>query len=110
MKDEQKLSQSLTDEEKAHIKEVYANMLTWEQVLTVTIRQEINILNRLFTATADSQNFEVRAYAAETGHRLSLTHDLHCRIKNKFIKHDISIAHPQLEITIKDKKPHPLCR
>ncbi len=27
--------------------------------------------------TADCQNFEVRAYAAETGHRLSLTHDLH---------------------------------
>ncbi|MFC1503540.1 miniconductance mechanosensitive channel MscM, partial [Pseudomonadota bacterium] len=60
--------------------------------------------------TADCQNFEVRAYAEETGHRLSLTHDLHCRIKNKFIKHDISIAHPQLEITIKDKKPHPLNR
>ncbi|MCW8327465.1 miniconductance mechanosensitive channel MscM [Photobacterium sp. SDRW27] len=62
------------------------------------------------TLTADSQNFEVRAYAAETGHRLSLTHDLHTRIKNKFIQHNITIAHPQLEITIKDKQAHPLCQ
>jgi len=62
------------------------------------------------TLTADSQNFEVRAYAAETAHRLSLTHDLHNRIKTKFIRHNISIAHPQLEVTIKDKQAHPLCR
>ncbi|OLQ69475.1 hypothetical protein BIT28_21090 [Photobacterium proteolyticum] len=60
------------------------------------------------TLTADSQNFEVRAYAAETAHRLSLTHDLHNRIKTKFIQHNISIAHPQLEVTIKKKQAHPL--
>jgi potassium efflux system protein len=60
--------------------------------------------------TANCQNFEVRAYAAETGHRLSLTHDLHCRIKNKFIKHDISIASPQLEVSIKDKMAHPFAK
>ncbi len=62
------------------------------------------------TLTADSQNFEVRAYAAETAHRLSLTHDLHNRIKTKFIQHNITIAYPQLEVTIKDKQAHPLCR
>ncbi|MGF1790893.1 miniconductance mechanosensitive channel MscM [Photobacterium profundum] len=60
--------------------------------------------------TANCQNFEVRAYAAETGHRLGLTHDLHCRIKSKFIKHDISIASPQLEVSIKDKIPHPFAK
>lgn len=60
--------------------------------------------------TADAQNFEVRAYAAETGHRLSLTHDLHSRIKRKFLAHDISIAHPQLEIAIKKQQRHPLSR
>ena len=58
--------------------------------------------------TADSQNFEVRAYAAETAHRLSLIHDMHSRIKNKFIQHNIDIAHPQLEVAIKDRQPHPL--
>ncbi|QUJ68446.1 miniconductance mechanosensitive channel MscM [Photobacterium sp. GJ3] len=60
--------------------------------------------------TADAQNFEVRAYAAETGHRLSLTHDLHSRIKRKFLRHDISIAHPQLEVAIKKQQRHPLSR
>ncbi|WP_299014467.1 miniconductance mechanosensitive channel MscM [uncultured Photobacterium sp.] len=60
------------------------------------------------TLTADSQNFEVRAYAAETAHRLTLTHDLHNRIKNKFIRHHIDIAHPQLEVTIKNQQTHPL--
>ncbi|OAN13835.1 hypothetical protein A3K86_13810 [Photobacterium jeanii] len=60
--------------------------------------------------SADCQNFEVRAYAAETGHRLSLTHDLHCRIKRKFIDHNIDIAHPQLEIAIKNQKSHPFAR
>lgn len=54
--------------------------------------------------TADCQNFEVRAYAAETAHRLSLTHDLHSRIKDKFIRHNIPIAHPQLEVTIKENQ------
>ncbi|MGF1686609.1 miniconductance mechanosensitive channel MscM [Photobacterium japonica] len=51
--------------------------------------------------TADSQNFEVRAYAAETAHRLSLTHDLHNRIKQKFNHHGIDIAAPQLEVQMK---------
>ncbi|WP_232428122.1 miniconductance mechanosensitive channel MscM [Photobacterium marinum] len=60
------------------------------------------------TLTADSQNFEVRAYAAETAHRLSLTHDLHNRIKSKFIQHNIDIAHPQLEVTLKKRQMHPL--
>ncbi|MDO6498432.1 miniconductance mechanosensitive channel MscM [Photobacterium sanguinicancri] len=60
--------------------------------------------------SADCQNFEVRAYAAETGHRLSLTHDLHCRIKQKFIQHNIDIAHPQLEVAIKNQKSHPFAR
>ncbi|WP_330959180.1 miniconductance mechanosensitive channel MscM [Photobacterium sp. 53610] len=58
--------------------------------------------------TADAQNFEVRAYAAETGHRLSLTHDLHSRIKRKFLSHDIAIAHPQLEVAIKKQQRHPM--
>lgn len=53
------------------------------------------------TLTTDSQNFEVRAYAAETAHRLSLTHDLHNRIKDKFIAHGIEIASPQLEVQMK---------
>lgn len=57
--------------------------------------------------TADCQQFELRAYAAETGHRLSLTHDLHCRIKHKFMKHDVDIASPQLEITMKGQQLHP---
>ncbi|MCQ1060899.1 miniconductance mechanosensitive channel MscM [Photobacterium sp. ZSDE20] len=56
------------------------------------------------TLTADSQNFEVRAYAAETSHRLSLTHDLHNRIKEKFNLHDIQIANPQLEIQMKRRR------
>ncbi|MGF1726531.1 miniconductance mechanosensitive channel MscM [Photobacterium nomapromontoriensis] len=53
------------------------------------------------TLTADSQNFEVRAYAAETAHRLSLIHDLHNRIKQKFNHHGIEIAAPQLEVQMK---------
>ncbi|WP_258191793.1 mechanosensitive ion channel domain-containing protein [Photobacterium leiognathi] len=57
--------------------------------------------------TANCQQFELRAYAAETGHRLSLTHDLHCRIKNKFMKHHIDIASPQLEVTMKGQQYHP---
>ncbi|HIF9151953.1 TPA: miniconductance mechanosensitive channel MscM [Photobacterium damselae] len=57
---------------------------------------------------ANCQRFEVRAYAAETGHRLSLTHDLHCRIKNKFMDHSIMIAHPQLEVTMKKQELHPM--
>ena len=57
------------------------------------------------TLTADSQNFEVRAYAAETAHRLSLTHDLHNRIKQKFNHHGIQIANPQLEIQMKRRRP-----
>ena len=57
--------------------------------------------------TANCQQFELRAYAAETGHRLSLTHDLHCRIKNKFIKNHIDIASPQLEVTMKGQQYHP---
>ncbi|MDP2533051.1 mechanosensitive ion channel [Photobacterium damselae subsp. piscicida] len=57
---------------------------------------------------ANCQRFEVRAYAAETGHRLSLTHDLHCRIKNKFMDHNIMIAHPQLEVTMKKQELHPM--
>ncbi|KLV00271.1 membrane protein [Photobacterium aphoticum] len=56
------------------------------------------------TLTADSQNFEVRAYAAETAHRLSLTHDLHNRIKQKFNHHGIDIAAPQLEVQMKRRK------
>lgn len=56
------------------------------------------------TLTADSQNFEVRAYAAETAHRLSLTHDLHNRIKHKFNQHGIQIANPQLEIQMKRRR------
>ncbi|WP_052260551.1 miniconductance mechanosensitive channel MscM [Photobacterium gaetbulicola] len=56
------------------------------------------------TLTADSQNFEVRAYAAETAHRLSLTHDLHHRIKHKFNHHGIQIANPQLEIQMKRRR------
>lgn len=55
------------------------------------------------TLTADSQNFEVRAYAAETAHRLRLTHDLHNRIKNKFNANGIQIANPQLEIQMKHR-------
>lgn len=51
--------------------------------------------------TADSQNFDVRAYAAETAHRLSLIHDLHSRIKQKFNHHGIEIATPQLEVQMK---------
>ncbi|WP_318456746.1 mechanosensitive ion channel domain-containing protein [Photobacterium leiognathi] len=58
--------------------------------------------------TANCQQFELRAYAAETGHRLSLTHDLHCRIKNKFMKHHIDIASPQLEVTMKGQQYHPV--
>lgn len=57
--------------------------------------------------TADCQNFEVRAYAAETAHRLVLTHDMHSRIKRKFIEHEISIASPQLEVTVKKRQAHP---
>ncbi|MGF1679780.1 miniconductance mechanosensitive channel MscM [Photobacterium minamisatsumaniensis] len=59
------------------------------------------------TLTADSQNFEVRAYAAETAHRLTLTHDLHNRIKQKFNHHGIEIAHPQLEIEMKKRQSAP---
>ncbi|PSW18678.1 miniconductance mechanosensitive channel MscM [Photobacterium sanctipauli] len=59
------------------------------------------------TLTADSQNFEVRAYAAETAHRLTLTHDLHQRIKQKFNHHGIEIAHPQLEIQMKRRQRAP---
>ncbi|UXI02181.1 miniconductance mechanosensitive channel MscM [Photobacterium sp. TY1-4] len=57
--------------------------------------------------SADSQNYEVRAYAAETAHRLVLTHDMHSRIKRKFIEHNITIASPQLEVTVKNRQGHP---
>nr|WP_086940141.1 miniconductance mechanosensitive channel MscM [Thaumasiovibrio occultus] len=50
--------------------------------------------------TANTQEFEVRAYAAETGHRLTLTHDLYTKIKSRFVKHGIELAPPQLQVNI----------
>ncbi|WP_413112088.1 mechanosensitive ion channel domain-containing protein [Thaumasiovibrio sp. DFM-14] len=52
--------------------------------------------------SANIQQFEVRAYAAETDHRLRLTHDLHKKIREKFIQHGILLAPPQLQVQIEN--------
>jgi len=46
--------------------------------------------------------FEVRCYAAEMSHRLTMTHELNTCIIQRFKEHNINIALPQLDLHVKE--------
>jgi potassium-dependent mechanosensitive channel len=49
-----------------------------------------------------SLDFEIRAYVAETEHRMKTKHELHIRLANAMIEHNIQIPFPQRDIHISD--------
>jgi len=49
-----------------------------------------------------SLKFEVRCYAAEMSHRLTITHELNMQISQRFQAHDIRLALPQLDVHVKE--------
>jgi small-conductance mechanosensitive channel len=49
-----------------------------------------------------AMRFEVRCYAAEMSHRLTMTHELNTSIIQRFKEHNINIALPQLDLHVKD--------
>lgn len=49
-----------------------------------------------------SLKFEVRCYAAEMSHRLTITHELNTEISRQLKAHNINLALPQLDVHVKE--------
>ncbi len=45
--------------------------------------------------------FEIRAYVNDMGHRMPMTHELHCAINRTFEENKITIAFPQMDIHVR---------